>query len=214
MTKLHDARLPEPHNRSTMMRHSTLIRFAAAVALAMPAALLAQAAAAAPAPAHAPAGPQVGDVAPDFALPGATREGVTKAPVRLSDYKGKTVVIAFFPSARTRGCTIQMETYRDRYAQLFRDGKDVVVIGVSTDADTTLAGWAKDAKFPFVFASDAEQKMAASYGSARTGKYVSRNLFVVGPDGRITHRVAPFNVMSEDAYADLGRAVEAAAAKK
>lgn len=196
------------------MRHSTLIHFAAAVAIATPAALVAQATAPTPAAAPAPAGPQVGDVAPDFALPGATREGVTKAPVKLSDYKDKTVVIAFFPSARTRGCTIQMETYRDQYATLFRDGRDVVVIGVSTDADTTLAGWAKEANFPFVFASDAGQTMAAAYGSARAGKYVSRNLFVVGPDGRIAHRVAPFNVMSEDAYADLGKAVEAAAAKR
>lgn len=196
------------------MRQTTLIRLAAAVALAMPAALLAQTPAAATTPAPVPAGPQVGDVAPDFALPGATREGVAKAPVKLSDYKGKTVVIAFFPSARTRGCTIQMETYRDQYAKLFREGRDVVVIGVSTDADTTLAGWAKEANFPFVFASDAEQKMAATYGSARAGKYVSRNLFVVGPDGRVAHRVTPFNVMSEDAYADLGKAVEAAAAKQ
>ena len=45
----------------------------------------------------------VGDVAPDFELPGATREGMTPKPVRLSDYAGKTVVIAFFYKARTGG---------------------------------------------------------------------------------------------------------------
>ena len=45
----------------------------------------------------------VGAVAPDFALPGATRYGVLKEPVRLSDFKGKTVVLAFFFRARTRG---------------------------------------------------------------------------------------------------------------
>jgi hypothetical protein len=45
----------------------------------------------------------VGAVAPDFALPGATRYGVLKDPVRLSDFKGKTVVLAFFFRARTRG---------------------------------------------------------------------------------------------------------------
>lgn len=45
----------------------------------------------------------VGAVAPDFALPGATRHGVLREPVRLSDYKGKTVVLAFFFRARTRG---------------------------------------------------------------------------------------------------------------
>lgn len=46
---------------------------------------------------------EVGAVAPDFALPGATRYGVLRNPVRLSDFKGKTVVLAFFFRARTRG---------------------------------------------------------------------------------------------------------------
>ncbi len=46
---------------------------------------------------------EVGAVAPDFALPGATRYGILRDPVRLSDFKGKTVVLAFFFKARTRG---------------------------------------------------------------------------------------------------------------
>ncbi|MBI4541936.1 MAG: redoxin domain-containing protein [Gemmatimonadetes bacterium] len=46
---------------------------------------------------------EVGAVAPDFAIPGATRYGVLQGPVRLSDYRGKTVVLAFFFRARTRG---------------------------------------------------------------------------------------------------------------
>ena len=46
---------------------------------------------------------EVGAVAPDFALPGATRFGVLRQPVRLSDYRGKTVVLAFFVRARSRG---------------------------------------------------------------------------------------------------------------
>ena len=46
---------------------------------------------------------EVGATAPDFALPGATRFGVLKDPVRLSDYKGKTVVLAFFYKVRTKG---------------------------------------------------------------------------------------------------------------
>ena len=54
----------------------------------------------------APAGPpplELGSVAPDFTLPGATRYGTLRAPIRLSDFKGKTVVLAFFFKARTRG---------------------------------------------------------------------------------------------------------------
>jgi thioredoxin-dependent peroxiredoxin len=50
-----------------------------------------------------PAGPAVGDAAPDFALPGATRYGLLQTPVRLSDYRGETVVLAFFFKARTKG---------------------------------------------------------------------------------------------------------------
>lgn len=59
-----------------------------------------------PAPPPAPPSPppiEVGAVAPDFSIPGATRYGTLKNPVRLSDYKGKTVVLAFFYKARTKG---------------------------------------------------------------------------------------------------------------
>jgi len=59
----------------------------------------------APPPPAPPSPPpiDVGAVAPDFSIPGATRYGTLKNPVRLSDYKGKTVVLAFFFKARTRG---------------------------------------------------------------------------------------------------------------
>ena len=50
-----------------------------------------------------PAGPAVNDVAPDFSLPGATRYGLLRNPVRLSDFRGRTVVLAFFFQARTKG---------------------------------------------------------------------------------------------------------------
>ena len=80
------------------MRHRLVVAaFSAALASAVvPQTLLAQ---------EAPAemGPKVGDVAPDFSLAGATRYGLLKNPVRLSDYKGETIVLAFFFKARTRG---------------------------------------------------------------------------------------------------------------
>jgi len=55
------------------------------------------------APPQAQTGPKVGDVAPDFTLPGATRYGLLRDPVTLSGLRGKTVVLAFFIKARTRG---------------------------------------------------------------------------------------------------------------
>ena len=53
--------------------------------------------------AAAPTGPAVNDIAPDFTLMGADRYGLLKTPVKLSDYRGRTVVLAFFFQARTKG---------------------------------------------------------------------------------------------------------------
>ena len=72
-----------------------------ALAVAAGSAVAQQPAAVAPAPSAPPL--EVGAVAPDFAIPGATRYGVLKDQIKLSDYKGKTVVLAFFFRARTRG---------------------------------------------------------------------------------------------------------------
>jgi peroxiredoxin Q/BCP len=80
------------------MRAGLVLPAIAAGALAAAPALRAQGAQAAP-----PQPLQVGQAAPDFALTGATRYGVLQAPVHLSDFRGKTVVLAFFFKARTKG---------------------------------------------------------------------------------------------------------------
>jgi peroxiredoxin Q/BCP len=101
-----------------------------------------------------------------------------------------------------------MEAYRDQYATLFKNGRNVVVIGVSVDADTTQAAWAAEKDFPILFASDAGGRVGQLYASYDT-KYSmdNRTLFVIGPDGRIGYIAKPFNVMSADAYTELGNAV-------
>ena len=96
-----------------------------------------------------------------------------------------------------------MEAYRDQYATLFNAGKKVVVIGISTDADTTQANWAHESGFPNLFASDPDQAVAKLYGSA-DGKADTRNVFVVGADGKIVARMMKFNVLAGDAYTELG----------
>jgi peroxiredoxin len=101
-----------------------------------------------------------------------------------------------------------MEAYRDQYATIFNNGKKVVVIGISVDADTALHNWAHDSGFPNLFASDPDQTVAKLYGSA-DGKYDTRNVFVVGPDGRIASRMMKFNVLAGDAYTELTKDVAA-----
>jgi len=91
-----------------MKMNPSLAGFLFAAALCSPAMVLSQTAPApAPAPPTGPApganGPNVGSVAPDFSLPGATRYGRLQNPVKLSDYRGQTVVLAFFFQARTKG---------------------------------------------------------------------------------------------------------------
>jgi peroxiredoxin len=101
-----------------------------------------------------------------------------------------------------------MEAYRDQYATLFNNGKKVVVIGISVDADTTQADWAHESSFPNLFASDPDQTVAKLYGSADS-KYDTRNVFIVGPDGRIASRIMNFKVLAQDAYTQLGQDVAA-----
>lgn len=157
--------------------------------------------------AQAPVAPKVGDVAPDFTVTVVTAAGVAAKPFTLSEHKGETVVLAFFPKARTSGCTVQMESYRDQYAQLFNDGKKVTLIGVSVDNSADLVSWAKDANFPFHFAADTERTVGKAYGASKGTGYHSRHLFVIDPAGKIAYVTAPFNQMSATAYTDLGAAV-------
>ena len=78
-----------------------------------------------------------------------------------------------------------MNAYRDQYAQLFKGGKNVVLVAISADVDTALNSWARDAEFPFLFASDSNTAVARQYGALATrGNMTNRNLFVVGPDGK------------------------------
>ena len=100
-----------------------------------------------------------------------------------------------------------MEAYRDQYAKLFNTGRDVVVLGVSADPDTTLASWARDQQTPVLYASDPDQKVGKLYG-ATSGKGDDRSLFVIDPAGRIVKRMQPFNVLAQTAYDELEAAVK------
>jgi peroxiredoxin len=153
--------------------------------------------------------PAVGDPAPEFALPAANANGTITAPVKLSEYHGRVVVVAFYPLDRSSGCTAELTKFRDDFASIFGDG--VVVLPISIDSVGAHASWAKDMKFPFALLSDRDQKVAMTYGSTMAGRpYDSRTVFVVGRDGRVVYRDLKFGALNEQAYKDLATAVSKA----
>ena len=102
-----------------------------------------------------------------------------------------------------------MHAYRDQYATLFKDGRNVVLIAISTDPVDTLAAWAHDDQFQFLMASDADQAVGKAYGALASRPGIdTRNLFVVGPDGKIAYRAVPFREIDPTAYSDLGAALD------
>jgi peroxiredoxin len=102
-----------------------------------------------------------------------------------------------------------MEAYRDQYATLFNNGRNVTVIGISVDADTTQASWAREEDFPIVFASDPGGKVGQMYAAYdEKNKLDNRSLFVVAPSGRIAYVTKPFKVLTPSAYSELAAVVD------
>ncbi|HEX7119066.1 MAG TPA: redoxin domain-containing protein [Longimicrobiales bacterium] len=102
-----------------------------------------------------------------------------------------------------------MHAYRDQYAQLFNDGQDVVLIAISADPVEELASWARDDQFQFLMASDRGLDAARKYGAmlGRMG-LTNRNLYVIGPDGRIAYTATPFREIDPTAYTELAEAID------
>jgi|SRR5437016_10808673 len=101
-----------------------------------------------------------------------------------------------------------MHAYRDQYAQIFKNGQNIVLFAISADPVDTLAAWARDDQFQFVFGSDANLSVGKMYGAlASRPSMTNRNLFVVGPDGKIAYRAVPFREIDPTAYTELTTAV-------
>ncbi len=108
-----------------------------------------------------------GDKAPDFTL--TSDEG---KPVSLSDFKGKQVVLYFYPKANTPGCTIEACDFRDLRPKFAK--QDVVVLGVSADPVKALVNFKTKQKLNFPLLSDPDHKMIESYGQWRMKKFMGR----------------------------------------
>ena len=125
--------------------------------------------------------PPVGSMAPDFSLPDQNAK-----PVKLADFRGKWVVLYFYPKDDTPGCTEQACSFRDDVLKLTVLGAQVV--GVSVDDSASHAAFAKKHKLPFPLLADTDAKVAALYGAVTNMwviKMAKRYTFLIDPQGRI-----------------------------
>jgi thioredoxin-dependent peroxiredoxin len=112
--------------------------------------------------------------------------------ITLKDYRGKWVVLYFYPRADTPGCTIEACSFRDSFRPLQRAG--AVVLGVSPDDPKAQKKFQEKYDLPFTLVADADKKISNAYGVIQEknmyGKKVmgvARTTFVIGPDGKIKH---------------------------
>lgn len=145
----------------------------------------------------------VGDKAPTFSLPDA--DGNT---VKLSDFKGRKVIVYFYPAASTPGCTKQACDFRDSLAELNDAGLDV--IGISPDKPEKLAKFRDAEGLTFPLLSDPDKKVLTAWGAfgeksmyGKTVQGVIRSTFLVDEKGVI--EVAQYNVKATGHVAKLRR---------
>jgi peroxiredoxin Q/BCP len=141
---------------------------------------------------------EVGDSAPDFTLPDQDGNGLT-----LSDLRGGTVVVYFYPRADTPGCTTQACGVGDRRADYEAAGARV--IGISPDEVSAVARFAAKHTLDFTLLADADHAVADAYGTwvekrnyGRTYWGVQRATFVIDAAGRIAHVIEKASPKSHD----------------
>ncbi len=126
--------------------------------------------------------PAEGTKAPDFTL--KNQEG---KPISLHDYKGKWVVLYFYPKDQTQGCTIEAHNFQRDIAQY--DAKNAVILGVSVDTVESHQQWCAKDGMTFKLLADDAKEVTTKYGSlkdyGKMGSLASRNTFLIDPKGNI-----------------------------
>jgi thioredoxin-dependent peroxiredoxin len=148
---------------------------------------------------------EAGEVAPEFTLTDAGGQAVS-----LSDYRGKKVVVYFYPAAMTPGCTTQACDFRDSLTRLQRNGYEV--LGISPDATDKLAKFTERDHLTFPLLSDPSKQVLEAYGAwgekSLYGKKVTgviRSTVVVDEDGQVA--LAKYNVKATGHVASLAKAL-------
>lgn len=130
---------------------------------------------------------KIGDMAPDFALPSTNGE-----TIKLSDFRGKTVVLYFYPKDNTPGCTKQACNIRDHWTEFQKRGW--VVLGISSDSINSHKKFTEKYNLPFLLLSDKDKTVMKMYGAYGKKKMMGveyegtlRYTYVIDENGKIIH---------------------------
>ena len=119
-----------------------------------------------------------GDIAPDFEL--LSDDG---SQIKLSDYRGKTVVLYFYPMDDTPGCTTEAVNIRDAWGEFTK--RDVVVLGVSSDDVTSHRAFKECYELPFTLLADPQHVVCDSYGTWGVNNKATRSTFLISDSGHV-----------------------------
>jgi peroxiredoxin Q/BCP len=145
--------------------------------------------------------PKVGEPAPDFALPGTG--GKT---YRLADYRGRRVILAFYPGDFTAVCTKQFCSYRDQGEKLEQIGAEL--LGISPQSVDSHERFSEEQRLNVPLLADEDKEVARAYG-VLAGPIVRRAIFVLDERGVIRHRKVTLAGLTYESVDDLERAVAA-----
>ena len=148
----------------------------------------------------------VGDSAPDFELPGTG--GHT---ARLADFRGRWLVLAFYPGDFTPVCTRQFCSYRDAADRL--DELDAEVVGVSPQSLDSHERFRAKYGLTVPLLADPERKTIRAYGVLGPGGIVRRSIFIVDPEGIVRYRQVALLGLGYQDVEDLKRSLERARAE-
>jgi thioredoxin-dependent peroxiredoxin len=139
-----------------------------------------------------------GTVAPDFTVKDTNGNTVT-----LSEFKGKTVVLYFYPKDDTPGCTKEAQGFRDAYPEY--EGKDMVVLGVSMDDEASHKAFTEKYGLPFQLLADTDGAITKAYDVEGSG-YSKRVTFIIDGEGTISKVFDSVNTAThaQDILAEVG----------
>jgi peroxiredoxin Q/BCP len=149
----------------------------------------------------------IGDAAPDFTLPYATKDSVAGDDLALSSLIGRnTIVLAFYPADWSGGCTKEMCTMRDNFSELAQMNAEV--LGISGDYAYSHHEWAKHLNLPVKLVSDHSHAIAKLYDSynAATG-YNKRTVYVIDKKGKIAYIDVKYSARDMESFNNLKSAL-------